>query len=338
MKNSRHWKKLPKGYQVRPARLEDVDRATELFNACSIAMIGREEFTVSDVLNEWQTPSCDLEKNTRLVLNNHNEIMGYTEVRDVSNPPVHPYLWGRVHPDYEKTGIGSEMLKWSIDRSKNVVSRVPEGVRVSVRAYAISTYEPSKRLLEDHGLEMIRHSWQMEIDLDKPIPEPEWPEGIHLRTYNHAGDGEAVYRADEDAFRDHWGFIEEPFEDGYEKWLHSMLQDEEFDPSLWFLVMDGDEIAGAALCRRKSWESEDTGWVRSLFVRKAWRRRGIALALLFHAFHEFQCRGKNKAGLGVDSHNLTGATRLYEKAGMRIKRQYDHYELELRSGVEIGKQ
>jgi mycothiol synthase len=338
MDNTNHWEKLPQGFRVRPARLGDIDQAVELFNACSRTMIGKDDFTATDKLNDWQTPNFDLEKSTRLVINNHNEVVGYTEVGDVWNPAVHPFLWGRVHPNYEGIGIGSEMLNWSIDRSKEVLDRVPQNARVAARAYAISTYEPSKQLLEDHHFELIRHSWQMKINLDQSIPEPAWPEGIHIRTYNHDEDGEAVYLADEDAFRDHWGFIEEPFEEGYARWLHHMVQDEEYDPDLWFLALDGEEIAAAALGRRRSWESEDTGWVRSLFVRKAWRRRGLALALLLHTFREFQSRGKKKVGLGVDAQNLTGATRLYEKAGMRIFRQYDQYEIELRPGVELRKE
>lgn len=74
-----------------------------------------------------------MEKKTRLVLNNHEEIVGYPEVWDGSNPDVHPFLWGRLQPTYEHTGIGSEILKWSIDRSKHVIKRVPEGVRATAR-------------------------------------------------------------------------------------------------------------------------------------------------------------------------------------------------------------
>lgn len=117
-----------------------------------------------------------------------------------------------------------------------------------------------------------------------------------------------------------------------------MLHEEDYDPNLWFLAIAGDEIAGAALCRRKSWEAEDAGWVRSLFVRRPWRRQGLALALLHHVFQEFKHRGKKQVGLGVDAQNLTGATKLYEKAGMRIKRQFDHYELELKPGIELANQ
>ena len=80
------------------------------------------------------------------------------------------------------------------------------------------------------------------------------------------------------------------------------------------------------------------GWLSTLAVRRPWRRQGIALALLHHTFREFHRRGRYRVGLGVDSANLTGATRLYEKAGMRISRQWDAYEKELRPGRELSTQ
>jgi mycothiol synthase len=337
MHTTKNWSGLPDGFRARPTRIEDVEEAVNLFNTCSMAMIGTTDHEAEVLRKDWQTPNFELSTNTRAVLNPEGRMVGIAEVWDVVHPPVHPFLFGRVLPDYEGLGIGSEMLKWSIDRSKQVMLRVPEDARISVRAFAVSHYDPSKKLLEDHGFHRYRSSWQMVIDLDKTLPEPIWPEGIHLQPYHHKRDGEAVYLADADAFRDHWGFIQEPFEHGYERWLHSMIQDEEYDPDLWFIALKGTDIAGASICRRRSWEAEDAGWVRSLFVRRPYRRQGLALALLHHSFREFQRRGKRQVCLGVDSKNLTGATRLYEKAGMRIKRQYDQYELELRRGNELAK-
>jgi mycothiol synthase len=80
--------------------------------------------------------------------------------------------------------------------------------------------------------------------------------------------------------------------------------------------------------------------VNILGVRRPWRRRGVALALLQHSFREFYSRGRYKVGLGVDAQSLTGATRLYEKAGMRSdpSRQLVLYEKELRPGLEIRTQ
>jgi mycothiol synthase len=147
-------------------------------------------------------------------------------------------------------------------------------------------------------------------------------------------------RAVREAFKDHWGYLDTPFEEERERWLHHMDTDAEFDPSLWFLAMDGEEIAGISLCKWKAFDDPDMGWVNILGVRRPWRRRGVALALLRHSFREFYARGRCKIGLGVDAQSLTGATRVYEKAGMRSdpRRELLLYEKELQSGREIRTQ
>ena len=78
------------------------------------------------------------------------------------------------------------------------------------------------------------------------------------------------------------------------------------------------------------------GWVNILGVRRPWRKRGIGVALLEHSFGEFYRRGILKAGLGVDAESLTGALRLYEKAGMHVHLIFDNYEKTIREGREIS--
>ena len=68
------------------------------------------------------------------------------------------------------------------------------------------------------------------------------------------------------------------------------------------------------------------GWVSVLGVRPRWRRRGLASALLLHAFGEFHRRGRKRVGLGVDAENTTGAVALYERVGMRPVRRFDTWE------------
>ena len=80
-------------------------------------------------------------------------------------------------------------------------------------------------------------------------------------------------------------------------------------------MRDGDEIAAAL---RGEPDRGGAGWVGAIGVRKPWRKRGLGLALLLHAFGEFYRRGQPRIGLGVDAQNPTGATRLYERAGMRV--------------------
>jgi len=118
--------------------------------------------------------------------------------------------------------------------------------------------------------------------------------------------------------------------------MHFMTRDEAYDPDLWFLAVDGEKIAGVSLCDKSAHDDPNSGYVRSLSVRRPWRRQGIALALLLHTFSEFYRRGTRKVALGVDAENLTGALHLYRKAGMHVHKQFDLYEKELRPGEEIS--
>jgi mycothiol synthase len=206
-----------------------------------------------------------------------------------------------------------------------------------MRMTTVNTNESAIRLFKKRGATLVRRYWDMRIDLADELAQPVLPEGLRLITYDQFNDLEAVYRADDEAFQDHWGYVQEPFEIGFPKWAHWMTDPAVFDPKLWFLVMDGDELAGLALNREKSDEDPEMGWVRVLAVRRPWRRRGLGLALLLHSFAALKQRGKKSAGLGVDSGSLTGATRLYEKAGMRVLRVYDSFEIEMRPGRELAK-
>jgi mycothiol synthase len=194
----------------------------------------------------------------------------------------------------------------------------------------------AQELLEKEEFKVIRHFWRMLIEMDTPPPLPEWPEGITVRTFIPEEDDRAMVTAVREAFKDHWGHVESPFEEELEQWRHWIRSSEDFDPALWFLAMDDDKIAGMSLCWPKVPEDPEMGVVDTLGVQRPWRRRGLALALLHHSFGEFYHRGKPKVCLGVDSESLTGATRLYEKAGMHIDRQYRLYEKELRPGKDLS--
>jgi mycothiol synthase len=330
---------LPEGFTVRGARLEDVESALELFNAWSRAVIQEAEITdVEAVRSEWKSPGFDPAEDICLVFAPDGKMVGYVEAWTTVKPPVHPWIWGRVHPDYEDMGIGAWMLHWAEQRASRVIGEVPAELRFAPRTGTFRQAEKSKKLFEKFGFNYIRSSYRMMIEMNGPVPEPVWPAGIILRTYNPETDAEPVYRATTESFRDHFGFVEEPFEEGFERFKHFQLEYDGFDPTLLFLAMDGEEIAGINLCRPYSYEDPDVGWVGTLGVRRPWRKRGIGLALLRHSFNEFYRRGKRKVGLGVDAQNLTGALHLYESAGMHVHHAFDLYEKELRAGTEISVQ
>jgi mycothiol synthase len=166
----------------------------------------------------------------------------------------------------------------------------------------------------------------MITDLEEKPPEPEWPTGIQLSIYKDNPDFKIVYGAIDEAFEDHWGHVEsEDEEERLERFRHSIENDETFDPELFFLAMDGAEIAGAAMCSPRFGGDPETGIVETLGVRRPWRRRGIALALLHHAFGELYRRGHKHIGLDVDTQNLSGATQLYEKAGIHVAEEFTFY-------------
>jgi mycothiol synthase len=210
------------------------------------------------------------------------------------------------------------LLGWGEERGRSLT----EGRSGRTHTSAGSENEVLAEVLRRRGYELVRHFFTMEIDLDAEPSEPVWPKGISVRTFQ-AGEERAVYDVDMEAFQDHWDFFPVPFED----WRDFFLEASDFDPRLWFLAMDGDEIAGTALC--SSERIPGTGRVNVLAVRRPWRRRGVGTALLLHAFRELRARGRAKADLNVDGENLTGAVRLYEEAGMRVAHRDDSYRKDL---------
>lgn len=329
---------LPPTFTMRPARMEDLKPTADLLAAAGEALVGHPEITVEAMGVEWETPGFDLENSTRLVFNAGAEPVGYAEVWDLQATPVTPFVWARVHPDYEGRGIGAALIAWAEERARQVFDRVPADARVALHCSTLSDHQPSLDLFRERGMTPVRYFWRMEIELDAAPPFPPFPDGLTVRTMEDVNDLRAVYRTVDAAFQDHWGHVPRSEEEDLRRWEHETANDPDYDPSLWFLAMDGEEIAGVALCRHHRSGEPEMGWVNMLGVKRPYRRRGLGLALLRHAFAVLYRRGQRQVGLGVDADSLTGATGLYEKAGMHVARQRVAYEKELRPGRDLTKQ
>lgn len=328
---------LPEGFTTRPATMEDVEEIVDLYNVVSRKIVGYDDFTVQELTTDLTSENFNIAKDTCLVLNPAGKIIAYQDVFATNPVPVHPIVWGRILPEYMGLGISTHLLRWGIQRAHHVLDKVPPETRVAARAFCTSDWTPSVELLESHHFKPTRHFFEMRINMESPPPTPVWPEGITLTTCQFPEGIEAFYRADDEAFKDHFGYIEQPFEQAFEQWKHRRLRDEGLDPSLWFQAMDGDQIAGFCLGRKFGWESKQYGHINLLGVLRPWRKRGLGLALLYHAFQVYWERGQRTVSLGVDAESITGAVRLYEKAGMHVHRQSTNFELELRPGVELAK-
>ncbi len=322
---------------LRPGTLADVEAVAALSATCSLDLLGIREEDANDWRSWWTTPGLCLERDTRVATSADGQIIGYAEVSDLSPLHVRPGAFGRVHPAWRGQGIGSALLEWQDARALEAVPLAPQNARVAVQQWTEGIDAAGQDLILSHGYHEVRRSWRMEISLESEPDEPEWPEGVAVRPFSLERDFERLVRATREAFRDHWGHVENPFERDVEIMRHRMA-DPSFDPRVWFLAVDGEEIVGMALGRLQNAESPTLGWVNTLGVRPAWRRRGIAHALLRHAFREFYRSGKRRVALGVDAASLTGATRVYERAGMRPVRTWVSYEKELRAGEELSTQ
>jgi mycothiol synthase len=304
--------------KLRPPGEEDFDAMLEVLNAATRAVDGEDEYS-AEGLRTWLTsPKVDPKRDVR-VAEEDGRLVGYADVDPQGENPIVWWCDVRVHPDADVTAVVPELVAWLEQRACEGRLRVwtPSKVRAVAEAY------------ERLGLEPIRHSFRMAIELDHPPEPPTWPEGLSPGPFE-AGQERAVY----DAFRETWLDTWAPEEESFEEWAHWTVEREGFDPTLWFLAYAGEEIAGFSLCR-PSETRPDTGYVNLLGVRRPWRRRGLGEALLRHSFVELYRRGFPRVALGVDAGSPTGATRLYERAGMHVVRRLDIYEREL-DGVGVG--
>ncbi len=324
-------------HQIRAATMEDLEEVVEVPNLCSRAEIGKDEYDLKENRNAWASPKFNLATDSRVALTPEGKLIGCASVWD-EYPHVRFWCWSRVHPDYVGQGVATLLLDWSEERARQLMLRAPKGARVTMQRSAVEAHVEARKLFLAQGFEVARHVLEMEIELAEPPPPPVWPRGITVRPCTPDEDFRAMYVAADEAFRDHWGSVETPFEEGFEDFSHFLLNDPVFTPELWFLAVSGEGIVGLSLCWPRTTGDPDMAWVEAFAVRRPWRKRGLGLALLRHSFDALYQRGTRRVGLGVDAASLTGATRLYERAGMRVSRRHDTYEKELRSGKELGTQ
>lgn len=309
---------------VRRPTAADAPPIAELIKAADIADYGSFDTTADDVIEELS--AVDLETDGWLLHAPDNELVAAVWMEG-SGEGVSWRASLTVHPEWRRRGIGTALARMVEKRAREHVSEAPEGSRVSLYGWVKGGTEPFTRWAGALGFAVIRRQLRMRVDMTEPPPAPRLPSGIALRTYRPGLDDRATFDTVDEAFSDHWGHV--PMD--YDDWLRR-IDLPTFDPSLWFVAAHNEEIVGTSLCTT----TPEGGWVRSLGVRRAWRNRGLGLALLLHSFGVFWERGMPAVALGVDADNLTGATRLYEKAGMRVVERYDRVSKVLREGVDTA--
>ena len=327
-------------FTLRPPQEADIENLVNFINDWEETHFGIRPVTAEDIQQTWASPNFDITQSGRIAETEDGKIAGNAVLWDNRDTPVNPWFEIRIHPDYEESEVGNLLLHWGEKTAERCFDRVPNNARVALVSGAFHDHRSAKTLFEDNGFMLTRHFWEMKIDLDKPVQSPIWPDGFNIVHYDTNEDVianlENIVIAIDDSFQDHFGYVPRPLDQAIEQWTYRINNDKKrFDPKLWFLAMDKDEIAAVCLCMKQDFDMPEYGHVNILGVRKPYRRKGLGLALLLHAFQEYERRGKTAVTLGVDASSITNATELYKKAGMYVDRQFDDYEKELRPGVDI---
>jgi len=283
----------------------DAEALAALLNAQSLALHGTADLSAESMRSWFGLPDLEMR-----VVDGDDGLAAYADFL-----PTEQTDWAwidlRQHPDHPVAG---SVLLDHFEARARALGR--DAVRLVVAEPDLAT----RGLAESRGYAPIRHSFKMLIELDDE-PAAVFPDGIAVRPMRE-GEEHDVYLASNDAFADHWGFPPSAFD----SWRQWNLERDGSRPDLWWLAVDGDEIAGVCLNRLADDGDPEHGYVHILGVRPPWRRRGLGEALLRHSFRDFRERGCRHVSLDVDGENTTGAVRLYERVGMHVQHRSDTYE------------
>lgn len=246
-----------------------------------------------------------------------DRIVGAAEVdwRERDAKVVHRIeIW--VHPDARREGIGTRLLAWGESRARASVVAGAGGPTKLPHVLGLGTpthVHPGLAFAEARGYAPVRYGFLMRRDLAEPIPDVPLPSGLEIRPVA-AEDHRAIWDADVDAFRDHWEASVRNDDD-----FIQFFRNPDLDTTLWQVAWAGDEVAGSIMNTIYPEENVqvglDVGWLDHVSVRRPWRGRGLASALIVRSLAVLKGRGMAFAALGVDAENPTGALGLYERYG-----------------------
>jgi mycothiol synthase len=289
---------------VRAATLDDLDAVLELIRTDEETLTGRASTLGLSDLKEW-LKGVELERSTWL----HEEggpvlAFGWADLRGQVGVTV-----GIVHQAAKGRGLGSALITASEERLRDLAAS-----RVHAVTLAADTAAPA--LFALRGYREARRFYELAIHLEGAPDVPALPEGLVLEPVQ---DMRTMHAVMEEGFQDHWEHQARTYED----WWERRSASPDFDPSLWWWIRDGDEIAAGI---ENFPNRNGGGYVGALATRPPWRGRGLARTLLLHTFSEFHRRGSPRVTLGVDAENPTGATALYESVGMERELEQVVYE------------
>ena len=276
--------------------------------------------TLDDLVHDYShLTNCDINEDMILVdINDETVAYGRVSWHQIDKTKNRIYSqFIKIIPEWRNMGIEQAMMDWNENRLREIAAEHPEDGKRLFQTYSLENKENLNAILKDMGYEPIRYFFEMDRPLDD-IPEATLPEGIEVRPAQKE-DYRKIWDASIDAFRDHWGFSQ-PEEEDYISYSTSRY----FQPDLWQVAWDGDEVVASILNyvdeeHNKKFNMK-CGWTEEISTRREWRRRGIAKALIARSMQMHKDNGMTTVALGVDTENPNGALQLYEAMGYKKKR------------------
>jgi GNAT superfamily N-acetyltransferase len=326
-------------FTMRVPRRADLAGVVALLRACDEAEFGHPDTDDADVLADWDGTGFALENDARVALSRETPSTGGSAGETIVGY-AHTFeklIDVEVHPGQNGLGIGTALREFAERRAlaqavtATGTADTPTGMPDADESHAVGvkvwqaprrSNRTAHRLLEAAGYTRGHHYAEMEIELGGDLPEPRWPAGIAVRTFEIGRDAPACHALQNLA----WGQYKTYEPVSFERWA-DLIREPGFDPSLWFLAEEDGALAGLCLCR----EYEDQAWVTSLAVDPRYRGRGLGEALLRHVFARLCARGIVRVGLSVSSRTTQSAWRIYERVGMHDSGGWVAFEKALRA-------
>jgi mycothiol synthase len=305
----------PSGYSLRPARAEDADGVLAVLRAVEIADDGVAESVALDVAKAWGRPRFTLERDAWVVEDAAGRVVAYCDAWE-AEPGLTFDVECDVPPGVPRA-LEAELLRVAEARAREREDLTAGALLHTVRAAADNE---AAELLLGLGWHLERSFLRYTRDLTQEVPPPAWPDGLAPHTFVAGRDEPVAHAVVMEAFQGHFHYPRVDLDE-----FRALSLAPPFAPPLSFVVREGDRPAAALIAR----DEPDTGWIQEVAVLPGYRRRGLATAMLTHAFALIRAHGHTTASLGVDADNANNASALYERAGMHRTRQYDFYALPL---------
>lgn len=320
-------------WQLRPLSNDDFSEAVALFEARADALQSPTRTTQDGWRRWWEEQAPSLAEDNLVAQDGAGRLIGLASLQPATEPYVIAFGSVSVLPEHwNRVELWDALCAWLVERGAERVGLAPLDAEVVLMAEAVEADVRRRDALLRAGLERTRTFYRMGINL-RASPSPATPPaGVTVRPAGMEIEGLAVAAAHAQAFRDHWGYAEQSPEAFLEEWrLDTAGQRTDFN----FVAEAGGAIVGYVLCEDNYRGDASTAFVEYLGVLPAWRKRGVAHALLATAFQAMRGAGYQAARLGVDASSPTGALRLYERVGMHVVEQVNRYERVLRPGTDL---